>query len=74
MTLPNTDSGHSPELHARLDAFFAEMGQGMNAYVVAESRRAELGGLDSKSDAELAEMGLKRSEIVRHVFRDLLQV
>ncbi len=36
-------------------------------------RRVELASrLQAKSDAELAAMGLKREDIVHHVFRDLV--
>ncbi len=35
-------------------------------------RRVEIASrLQAKSDAELAELGLKREDIVHHVFRDL---
>lgn len=30
--------------------------------------------LEAKSDAELAQMGLKREDITRHVFRDLYYI
>jgi uncharacterized protein YjiS (DUF1127 family) len=30
--------------------------------------------LNAKSDAELAEMGIKRDDIVHHVFRDLYYI
>lgn len=41
-------------------------------YAEARSRSAQIEVLMSKSDAELAEMGLTRDTIVLHVFRDRL--
>ena len=40
------------------------------AYIRANSRRAEINTLKAKSDAELAMLGIKRSEIARYVFSD----
>lgn len=58
-------------LRERLDRFFIGLGQGFNAFLVARSRRDELIRLESMSDAELAQMGLKREDIPRYVFRDM---
>ena len=44
-------------------SFFISMGE-------ARARKDLCDALYSKSDAELAMMGLKREDIVRHVFRD----
>ncbi len=54
--------------------FFAGIREGFEAYVTARSRIAEIERLNCKSDAALAEMGLKREDIARHVFRDLLHI
>ena len=43
-------------LMARVDAFFATLGQGMNAYMHRKSRMDEIEALHAKSDAELAEI------------------
>lgn len=67
----STHNSFSPGLRARLDAFFAAVGQGMNAYIEARSRKQELDRLYNMSDVDLAKMGLKREDIPRHVFRDL---
>ncbi|SLN22755.1 hypothetical protein PSA7680_00916 [Pseudoruegeria aquimaris] len=40
----------------------------------SRSRVAELERLNAKSDAELAEMGLRREDIARYVFRDALYI
>jgi uncharacterized protein YjiS (DUF1127 family) len=66
-----TDSIASGAVRARLDRFFASLGQGFNAYVEARSRRDQIEALEALSDAELAERGLKRNDIPRYVFRDL---
>ncbi|MAQ36838.1 hypothetical protein BMI91_15025 [Thioclava sediminum] len=55
-------------------SIFARMGhaiaQGLVAYMERQSRQEQIRALDAKSDAELADMGLTRDGIVRHVFRD----
>jgi len=40
----------------------------------ADRRAAQVQNLSAKSDAELAEMGIKREDIPRIVFRDLYYV
>ena len=37
----------------------------------SEARIAQIQALEAKTDAELAQMGIRRDDIVRHVFRDL---
>lgn len=54
------------------DRFFAGIGQGFNAYIERRSRRDQVERLQAKSDAELAEMGLRRDDIPRYVFRDMI--
>lgn len=61
-------------LRARVDAFFASIGQGINAYAEYRSRADQVQVLNAKSDAELAKMGLTRDDIPRYVFRDLFYV
>lgn len=61
----------SGAVRARLDRFFAALGQGFNAYVETRSRCGQIEALESLSDAQLAARGLKRDEIPRYVFRDL---
>lgn len=53
---------------------FAGIGQGMVAHMESKSRLAEIEALNAKTDDELADMGLKREGIARHVFRDILFV
>ena len=54
--------------------FLASIREGLDAYVTARSRIAEIERLNAKSDAALAEMGLRREDIPRHVFRDLFHI
>lgn len=61
--------------------FFLKIGQALSkfgtAITTAQSANArfeKVQYLQSKSDAELAEMGLKRDDIVHHVFGDLYYV
>ncbi|RCW85895.1 hypothetical protein [Paracoccus lutimaris] len=64
----------SISLRDRMDAFFARLGQGLNAYIETSSRQAEIAAMDAKSDEELAKLGITRDRIVHYVFRDLLWV
>ena len=73
--LTNMDAGPaglSPGMRNALDRFFAELGQGFNAYLASRPKLVEIERLYALTDAELAEMGLARDDIPRHVFRDLL--
>ena len=54
--------------------FFAGAGNFLAAVGNARARTAEFERLNAKTDAQLAEMGLKREDIPRHVFRDLFYV
>jgi len=70
--IPIQSRDDNDRLNSMLDRFFASIGQGFNAYLAARSRIAEVERLDARTDAELATMGLKREDIPRHVFRDIL--
>ncbi|MBU2360435.1 hypothetical protein [Loktanella sp. M215] len=61
-------------IREKVDAFFASIGQGMNAYMERRSRMGQIQALEAKTDAELAKMGIRRDRIVHHVFRDLFYV
>lgn len=76
MTTTATHSRSSVLAGARvqLDRFFASIGQGFNAYLESQGRVEEIERLSSKSDKELAEMGLRREDIPRYVFRDLIHI
>ena len=57
-------------IQRRVDAYFAGMGQGMNAHAEIRARQDELERLFEKSDSQLAAMGLTRDGIPHHVFLD----
>ncbi|MCF3593668.1 hypothetical protein LZG00_06620 [Rhodobacteraceae bacterium LMO-12] len=52
----------------------ASISRGIMAHADARSRRSEIEALESRSDAELAAMGIKRDQIVHYVFRDLIHI
>ncbi|MBU3031204.1 hypothetical protein [Paracoccus marinaquae] len=60
------------EIRDRIDAFFARLGQGLNAYLESRCRRDRIEALEAKSDEELARMGLTRDGIPAYVFRDMI--
>ena len=62
-----------PGWRQRLDSYFTNLGQGMNAGALMRSRMGEVAGLESLSDAELRELGLQRTDIPERVFGDLFQ-
>ncbi|MCV2880744.1 hypothetical protein [Actibacterium sp. XHP0104] len=51
----------------QLDMMLAEMGQGFNAYLERRAAQDLLRRLQAMSDADLARMGLARTQIVSHV-------
>lgn len=51
---------------------WARMADILDRLAAAQSRAGEVERLNAKTDAELARMGLKREDIARHVFRDIL--
>lgn len=68
---PEIDIAFAPLLKDRIDRYFAELGQGVNAHLLHEERRDILNWLNARSDTELAAMGLSRADIPGHVFADL---
>lgn len=74
MANATTELSHAAPIKARLDAFFASLGQGFNAYLERKSRSTEIAHLQAKTDEELAAMGLKRDDIAHYVFRDLYYI
>ncbi|MDJ0827121.1 MAG: DUF1127 domain-containing protein [Rhodobacter sp.] len=61
-------------LLARVGAWFAGLGRAVFVARAAEARVTEMERLTAMSDAELAKLGLRREDIARHVFRDILYV
>ena len=56
---------------ARAGAFFDAFGKAMIAGSTGQQRLDRVTALQAKTDAELAELNIKREDIVRHVFKDL---
>jgi uncharacterized protein YjiS (DUF1127 family) len=54
-----------------LGAVFARLMQGLENHMRVASRRDLVERLEAKSDAELAELGIRREDITKHIFRDL---
>jgi len=66
-------TAHSPFSPGRaISAAGRAVARWFEAYARARSRAGAIERLGRKSDAELAAMGLRREDIARHVFRDLL--
>ncbi|MDW4499866.1 DUF1127 domain-containing protein [Sulfitobacter sp. D35] len=56
---------------AAVGRFFGAIGRAMMHAAESNSRLQQVRTLQSKSDAELARLGIKREEIVTRVFSDL---
>ncbi|NNE52660.1 MAG: hypothetical protein HKN30_09690 [Sulfitobacter sp.] len=57
-----------------IGAFFARLGQALVTNPAGQRRLDMVQALQSKSDAELAALRIKREKIVQHVFRDLYYI
>lgn len=57
--------------HGFFSRLFSGVADRFERHAYAMSRRGLIEELEAKTDQELAEMGLKRDDIVRHVFQDL---
>ena len=55
-------------------AFFTAFGNALVATSGNNARLQKVERLQAKSDAELKEIGIKREDIVHHVFRDLYYI
>ncbi len=65
-----TNTARDRSIRGQIDAFFAGIGMGFNAYLERRGRFDEIERLNAKTDAELAAMGISRDRIVHYVFRD----
>ncbi|WP_417722297.1 hypothetical protein [Salipiger sp.] len=73
MTMSNVQIGMGRgSLRQKIDMYFVTVGLGVNPYALRRARMRDIIALESKSDSDLAHMGLAREDIVGHVFRDLL--
>lgn len=70
-TVSTAPAGTLAAVRGQIDRFFAGIGQGVNAYIEAQSRLPQIARLNAKSDEQLAAMGLSREQIPQYVFRDL---
>jgi len=62
----------NPGVFARFGHWIAKLGEASYIARGMEARVERLHTLQLKSDAELAEMGLRRDELPAYVFRDLM--
>lgn len=53
---------------------FAAIKRALSSYDAAQSRANEVRRLEGMTDAELARIGLRREQIARYVFRDILYI
>lgn len=59
---------------AGLRRFFAGIGHGIMMGSTAHRRFEQVQFLQAKSDEDLAALGIKRDDIVHHVFKDLYYI
>lgn len=69
-TAPSSALGVTRLKHG-VETVFAGISTWYENYLTALSRSEEFQRLNDMSDARLAEMGLRREDIARHVFRDV---
>lgn len=55
-----------------ITGFFARVARAIAAASSGQARLDEATRLRAKTDAELAELGITRDDIIHHVFRDLM--
>lgn len=76
MAYQNTETLHSSDLLHRIGAgvkkALSTLASGMISIASANRRMELVEKLQAKSDSELAAMGIRREDIVRHVFKDML--
>lgn len=61
---------HAPALPKGIRNFFAGIGNGLVAYTERHARLSEIDQLNALSDKELENLGIRRENIVAHVFAD----
>lgn len=54
--------------------FFSAFGRAITVSASADARLRKVEALNAKTDAELAEMNLRREDIAAYVFRDLMHI
>ncbi|WP_176473852.1 hypothetical protein [Actibacterium ureilyticum] len=68
-TITNTNAPQAGGILTAIGAPFRALGRGLVRMAEQNPRLKRIQALQAKSDAELAELGLKRDDIVHHVFR-----
>ena len=68
------DAGFGHKIAEAVQAFVASVVTAMSVNRDHENRFRRIEKLQALSDAELTKLGLKRDEIVKHVFRDIYYV
>ena len=58
----------------RISDFFMSLLKAIDLAASANARMREMEHLNTRSDAQLEKMGLRREDISRHVFRDIYHV
>lgn len=59
---------------SRINRFITSLGETLSRSAAGDARQRQMSSLSSKSDAELADMGLVRADLARHVFRDIYYI
>ncbi len=59
------------KVFSSIGKFFESLMKSVEKASAANARFQAISKLQEKSDAELAELGIKRDDIVRYVFRDI---
>lgn len=62
----------APSLMAAMRRFFSNLSSSFSIAATANARLTRMERLNALTDEELAEIGLRREDIARHVFRDIL--
>jgi hypothetical protein len=70
VTPPFCRTASPPPASAELDAYFADLGLGVNPWLERYARRRALSRLQACSDAELGAAGLACGDIPARVFAD----
>ncbi|WP_298261987.1 DUF1127 domain-containing protein [uncultured Litoreibacter sp.] len=58
----------------RIGDFLVSLFNSIDLAASANTRIAEMEKLNAKTDEQLSEMGLRRQDIARHVFRDIYHI
>ncbi len=70
-TLTSASGATAHGIATSVKAFFAGIGQAIMTNSSGAIRLRRVEALQAKSDADLARLGLRREDIVHHVFKDI---